>query len=231
MLKIMNPSSRIFIQYQYQHHLQHRKLSNQSLLFKKFSSHLGNPQQPNLPPKTEEEDLVTKTLKNVRESANHSQNASLKEKKLPIRQRIKDGLMHYWHGSKLLAYETRISTRLLWKLLRGEKLIRREYKQLIRTSSDLLRLVPFLVILAVPFLEFALPVILKLFPNFLPSTFEDKLSAEDRVRKQLKIKLEMAKFLQDALENMAVEGKIASPQAARRFGELFQKVPIVQSFT
>lgn len=88
--------------------------------------------------------------------------------------KIKDGLHHYWHGSKLLAYETKISSRLLMKILKGKKLVRREHRQLLRTTSDLLRLVPFLIIVLIPFLEFALPIILKLFPNMLPSTFEDK---------------------------------------------------------
>jgi LETM1-like protein len=37
-----------------------------------------------------------------------------------------------------------------------------------------LRLVPFAVFIVVPFMEFLLPVALKLFPNMLPSTFEDK---------------------------------------------------------
>ena len=37
------------------------------------------------------------------------------------------------------------------------------------------RLVPFIIILVVPFLEFALPVLLKLFPNMLPSTFTDSM--------------------------------------------------------
>lgn len=46
--------------------------------------------------------------------------------------------------------------------------------QLRRTTSDLLRLVPFAVFLIVPFMELLLPVALKLFPNMLPSTFEDK---------------------------------------------------------
>lgn len=97
--------------------------------------------------------------------------------KAPLAARIKDGLLHYWHGSKLLAYETKISSKLLFKLLRGDNLIRREKRQLLRTTSDLLRLVPFIVIAVIPFLEFALPLILKIFPNMLPSTFEDKLAA------------------------------------------------------
>jgi len=49
--------------------------------------------------------------------------------------------------------------------------------QLKRTTQDLLRLVPFAVFVVVPFMELLLPVALKLFPNMLPSTFEDKFSA------------------------------------------------------
>lgn len=97
--------------------------------------------------------------------------------KPPIMARVKEGLKHYWHGSKLLAYETKISSKLIFKLIRGESLIRREKRQLLRTTSDLLRLVPFVIIAIIPFLEFALPLILKVFPNMLPSTFEDKLAA------------------------------------------------------
>ena len=97
--------------------------------------------------------------------------------KVPIMVRLKEGLQHYWHGSKLLAYETKISSRLIYKLMKGENLIRREKKHLLRTTSDLLRLVPFVIIAVIPFLEFALPLILKIFPNMLPSTFEDKLAA------------------------------------------------------
>jgi hypothetical protein len=48
----------------------------------------------------------------------------------------------------------------------------------------------------IPFLELALPLLLKLFPNMLPSTFEDKLKKEEEVKKRLVIKMEVAKFLQ-----------------------------------
>lgn len=95
----------------------------------------------------------------------------------PLGIRIKEGLLHYWHGSKLLAYETKISSKLIYKLMKGDELIRRERRQLLRTTSDLIRLVPFIIIAIIPFLEFALPLILKIFPNMLPSTFEDKLAA------------------------------------------------------
>ena len=54
-------------------------------------------------------------------------------------------------------------------------LCRRERKQLTRTTADVFRLVPFIIFLVVPFMEVLLPVALKVFPNMLPSTFEDKL--------------------------------------------------------
>lgn len=44
--------------------------------------------------------------------------------------------------------------------------------QLVRTTSDLFRLLPFSVFIIIPFMEFLLPVALKLFPGMLPSTFE-----------------------------------------------------------
>lgn len=46
------------------------------------------------------------------------------------------------------------------------------FYQFLRTCADVFRLLPFLVFIIVPFMEFLLPVALKLFPNMLPSTFE-----------------------------------------------------------
>lgn len=92
-------------------------------------------------------------------------------------KKVKHEAQHYWHGSKLLVSEVRISARLQWKILQGDSLTRRERRQLKRTTQDLLRLIPFAVFVIVPFMEFLLPVALKLFPNMLPSTFEDKFAA------------------------------------------------------
>lgn len=87
-------------------------------------------------------------------------------------------LQHYWLGFKLLGVDVRICSRLLLKLARGKTLSRREKQQLTRTTADIFRLVPFAVFIVVPFMEFLLPVFLKLFPNMLPSTFQDKLKEE-----------------------------------------------------
>jgi LETM1 and EF-hand domain-containing protein 1, mitochondrial len=111
-----------------------------------------------------------------------------------IWKKIKHEAAHYWNGTKLLVSEVRISARLQWKILHGEDLTRRERRQasvsilsrfpiiysnlqLKRTTTDLLRLVPFSVFVIVPFMELLLPVALKLFPSMLPSTFEDKYAA------------------------------------------------------
>lgn len=87
-------------------------------------------------------------------------------------------LQHYWVGTKLLWADVKICSRLLLKLAGGRSLTRRERTQLTRTTADIFRLVPFAVFIIVPFMEFLLPVALKLFPNMLPSTFQDKMKEQ-----------------------------------------------------
>jgi LETM1 and EF-hand domain-containing protein 1 len=114
-------------------------------------------------------------------------------------------LKHYWLGCKLLWVDVRISSRLLKKLANGKSLSRREKQQLTRTTADIFRLVPVAVFLIVPFMEFLLPVFLKLFPNMLPSTFQHKMQEEEALKRKLKARIEYAKFLQDTVKEMAKE--------------------------
>ncbi|KAL6993174.1 hypothetical protein U1Q18_011292 [Sarracenia purpurea var. burkii] len=114
-------------------------------------------------------------------------------------------LQHYWLGSKLLWADVRISSRLLLKLAGGKSLSRRERQQLTRTTADIFRLVPFAVFIIVPFMEFLLPVALKLFPNMLPSTFQDKMKEQEALKRRLNARIEYAKFLQDTVKEMAKE--------------------------
>ncbi|KAL2487609.1 LETM1-like protein [Forsythia ovata] len=114
-------------------------------------------------------------------------------------------LQHYWLGCKLLWADVRISSRLLLKLAGGKSLSRRERQQLTRTTADIFRLVPFAVFIIVPFMEFLLPVFLKLFPNMLPSTFQDKMKEEEALKRRLTARIEYAKFLQDTVKEMAKE--------------------------
>ncbi|NXG84501.1 LETM1 protein, partial [Stercorarius parasiticus] len=144
--------------------------------------------------------------------------------KKSLGQRIVDELKHYYHGFRLLWIDTKIAARMLWRILHGNTLSRRERRQFLRICADLFRLVPFLVFLVVPFMEFLLPVALKLFPNMLPSTFETKSKKEERLKKQLRVKLELAKFLQDTIEEMALKNKAAKGNVTKDFSTFFQKI-------
>lgn len=137
--------------------------------------------------------------------------------------KVKEEAAHYWHGTKLLAKEVSISSRLLRRLMMGYGLTRREHRQLKRTTADLLRLIPFLPFIIVPFGELLLPVAIKVFPNMLPSTFESKFAVEEKRRRLIKVRLEMAKFLQETIK----EGGIAATaelQTSDEFKEFFRKV-------
>ncbi|PWN36316.1 LETM1-domain-containing protein [Meira miltonrushii] len=137
--------------------------------------------------------------------------------------KVKEEAAHYWHGTKLLAKEVSISSRLLRRLMMGYGLTRREHRQLKRTTADLLRLIPFLPFIIVPFGELLLPVAIKIFPNMLPSTFESKFAVEEKRRRLIKVRLEMAKFLQETIK----EGGIAATaelQTSDEFKEFFRKV-------
>jgi len=133
---------------------------------------------------------------------------------------------HYYHGFKLLGLDVRIASRSLWRILHGEKLLRRELNQFRRAVSDIFRLVPFSVFIIIPGAELALPLAIKLFPNMLPSTFETFSKRETRLKKELRVKLEMSKFLQDTVEEIAVRTKKSSKKsdAADDFISFLQKI-------
>uniref|UniRef100_A0AAX7VA87 Mitochondrial proton/calcium exchanger protein n=1 Tax=Astatotilapia calliptera TaxID=8154 RepID=A0AAX7VA87_ASTCA len=141
-----------------------------------------------------------------------------------LRQWVVDEIKHYYHGFRLLWIDTTIAGRMFWKVLNGHPLSRRERRQFLRTCADVFRLLPFLVFIIVPFMEFLLPVALKLFPNMLPSTFETQTKKEERLKKELRVKLEMAKFLQDTIEEIALRNKAAKGDVTEEFSTFFQKI-------
>ncbi|KAF8740987.1 hypothetical protein AX14_006197 [Amanita brunnescens Koide BX004] len=159
------------------------------------------------------------------QSTNTQPSPSDSKQHLPaaVWKKVKHEVQHYWHGTKLLVSEVRISSKLQWKILQGESLTRRERRQLRRTTQDLLRLIPFSVFIIVPFMELLLPVALKLFPNMLPSTFEDKFAADEKQRKLLRVRLEMAKFLQETLRESGLKAN-AHIVGSEAFKEFFRKV-------
>lgn len=122
-----------------------------------------------------------------------------------IWEKIKHEAQHYWDGTKLLGYEMKVSTKLLIKLMSGYGLSRRELNQLQRTIVDVIRLVPFLMFVLIPFAELLLPVALKLFPNLLPSTYESK---QDRVKKRaklLKTRISASEYIKKTMEESGLK--------------------------
>lgn len=116
--------------------------------------------------------------------------------KKSLKQKVIDEILHYYHGFRLLGIDVKISAGLVWRILQGKTLTRREHRLLTRTVGDLFRLLPFSVFIIVPFMELLLPVFIKLFPGMLPSTFQTASEKEDKIKQNLKVKLETAKFLQ-----------------------------------
>jgi LETM1 and EF-hand domain-containing protein 1 len=108
---------------------------------------------------------------------------------------------------------------LVMRTLSGSSLTRRERKQLLRTVTDLFRLVPFSMFLIIPFMEFALPFALRVFPNMLPSTFQDSLKAEETMKRELQSRISMTRFFQETLEELAKEQK---RKAAKKKKELIE---------
>ena len=148
--------------------------------------------------------------------------------------KVKDGTVHSWHwfknGSVLFRKNFTISKGLLSKKLKGDELSFRENQLLVKTSSDVLKLIPFSFFIIVPFAELALPFVLKVWPQMLPSTFDAKklfgqsTAATERSRRLI-AKQEMLKFFSDISLRQDMESltKKASEDKARAF-EAFKKL-------
>lgn len=108
------------------------------------------------------------------------------------------------------------------RLLTGRSLTRRERKQLLRTTADVFRVVPFAVFVIVPFLEFLLPVALWVFPNMLPSTFQDATKREEQQKATLRARLALAGFLGDTLAELE-EARSSGEAEAKELSEFIAK--------
>ncbi|KAL6715853.1 LETM1 domain-containing protein ylh47 [Lecanora helva] len=143
--------------------------------------------------------------------------------KLSIWGKVKREAHHYWDGTKLLATEVRISTKLALKMAAGYELSRRENRQLQRTVQDLGRLVPFSVFVIVPFAELLLPVALKIFPNLLPSTYEGQTSKDKKASHLRTTRKEVSSFLKDTLKETGLPISRVNAQK-EEFTDFFRKV-------
>lgn len=149
--------------------------------------------------------------------------AKQEPKKLTLWQKVKREALHYWDGTKLLATEVRISSKLALKMAAGYELSRREHRQLQRTVQDLGRLVPFSVFVLVPFAELLLPVALKLFPNMLPSTYEGQKSKDNKATNLRAQRKEVSNFLRNTLKETGLPVSAVNAQK-QEFTEFFRKV-------
>ncbi|KAK4170098.1 LETM1-like protein-domain-containing protein [Cladorrhinum sp. PSN259] len=158
-----------------------------------------------------------------KEAAAEKTEVKKEEKKLTIGQKIKKEVQHYWDGTKLLAAEVRISSRLALKMAAGYELTRRENRQLQRTVQDLGRLVPFSMFVIIPFAELLLPVALKLFPNLLPSTYEGQKSKDKKASVLRATRKEVSYFLR---QTMKETGLPLTPATAQKeeFTNFFRKL-------
>lgn len=138
-------------------------------------------------------------------------------------QKIKKEIQHYWDGTKLLATEVKISTKLALRMAAGYELSRRENRQLQRTVQDLARLVPFSAFVIVPFAELLLPVALKLFPNLLPSTYEGQKSKDAKATSLRTTRKEVSNFLRDTLKETGLPVSAVNAHK-EEFADFFRKV-------
>jgi LETM1 and EF-hand domain-containing protein 1 len=180
--------------------------------------------KPTAVPKTDAVDELTLTeLVGQKEQAVEEKDAKKKEKKLTLWEKVKKELAHYRDGTKLLATEVRISTRLALKMAAGYELSRRENRQLQRTVQDLGRLVPFSVFLIVPFAELLLPIALKIFPNLLPSTYEGQKAKDTKATTLRSTRKEVSNFLRNTLKETGLPLSSATAQK-EEFTNFFRKV-------
>lgn len=135
---------------------------------------------------------------------------------------IKEFARHNYDGMRLLFIEIYISSRLSKKIFRGESLTRRERNQLIRTVGDVFRFVPFVMFVIIPFMEFLLPVALYFFPGMLPSTFESIDKKKEKKLKKLKLKLDLAKFVQESMVS-GIKLQKGKPHELAKFTEFIAR--------
>ncbi|XP_055449306.1 LETM1 domain-containing protein LETM2, mitochondrial isoform X4 [Psammomys obesus] len=81
-----------------------------------------------------------------------------------------------------------------------------------------------MVFIIVPFMEFLIPVFLKFFPDMLPSTFESELKKEEKQKKKMAAKLEIAKFLQETMKEMAKRNRAKLGDASSKLSSYVKQL-------
>uniref|UniRef100_A0A7S0H6B0 Mitochondrial proton/calcium exchanger protein n=1 Tax=Amorphochlora amoebiformis TaxID=1561963 RepID=A0A7S0H6B0_9EUKA len=142
---------------------------------------------------------------------------------LDLWKTIKHEAYHYWIGFKLMGRNIFTAISILNTALNGKRLTRRERRMLRRVAVDIFRLVPFSIFIIIPFMEVLLPVALRLFPNMLPSSFHSKHEKEDKMKKELQARLQMASFLQETVDEL-VKTKLEDEEEKKKVVNLLDSV-------
>ena len=80
-----------------------------------------------------------------------------------IKSNVKEFLHHHWTGLKLLWMDVKTASSILSRVVEGHSLTRRERRMLLRTTSDIFRLIPFSFFVIIPAMEFLCQYSLKFF--------------------------------------------------------------------
>merc|ERR1719295_1769987 len=120
---------------------------------------------------------------------------------------LKHHAVNFWDSTKLMWTDIKTAVKILRRFVRGKELSYRERRQLRRVALDILRFVPMLIIVLIPALELALPAILYLFPNILPSRFQTEHMKLEKRKKVLAARIGLAAFFEDTLTEFVKETK------------------------
>lgn len=74
----------------------------------------------------EEKELQNKTVDSV--AVKNSEQLKKAVAKVTIWQKVKGEILHYYHGFRLLGLDMKVSAKLIWRILHGKELSRREHR-------------------------------------------------------------------------------------------------------
>jgi len=75
----------------------------------------------------EEKELKNKVVERER-CAKDNEQAKKAVAKVTIWQKVKGEILHYYHGFRLLGLDMKVSAKLIWRILHGKELSRREHR-------------------------------------------------------------------------------------------------------
>lgn len=73
----------------------------------------------------EQKEIKNKAQESIVQSGSKSVE---KVEKLTVWQKVKGEIIHYYHGFRLLGLDMKISAKLIWRILKGNELSRREHR-------------------------------------------------------------------------------------------------------